>query len=369
MALKFGTNMISYGSRSGPEFIFTEDHMFGIEIIDTDYGSHYLYINIDANINSSPLKNFIDEGFIIQVPENDDFLNKHDDNTEIKKDNIEIENDDNMDIENDMTMPIILQYQPRRGVYEDIPGGYYKYRFHRPLMDYRYNEKGERLEENEDLLNENDCLNFGECSTGKYIGLEKQNVKMFPYQYGTSILQAKETGAPFGVSDEDNINLLKVIPLDKINDFAVPNAGECYAMVRTKFRPSFMYHIAFCIYTHDDVNITLEACADHGREYMPRFQFYDRNSNGMTFYKRYSKDYPLSKAIVLQGRDQESILHEINEEMTENIKNDMEIGGKKIKRKSTRKRIRKPVRKTKRNAIRKTKKRSKTIYKYTRKSH
>jgi len=339
MAFKFGTNMISYGSRTGPEYIFTKDHMFGIEVIDTDFGSHYLYINIDANINASPLKQFIDEGFIIQVPEDDNFLNKNDDNMDM-----EIEN-------NDITMPIMLEYQPRRGVYEEIPGGYYKYRFHRPLMDYRYNEKGERLEENENLLNENDCLNFGECSTGKYIGLEKQNVQVFPYQYGTSILQAKETGAPFGVSDEDNINLLKSIPLNKINDYAIPAPGECYAMVRTKFRPSFMYHIGFCIYTHDDINITLEACADHGREYMPRFQFYDCNPNGMTFYKRYSKDYPLSKAIVLQGRDSQAILHEINEEMIENTEKEnvskMDIGGKKYTRKIQSKTKRKRQRKSK----------------------
>jgi hypothetical protein len=327
MAVRLTNNskIIKYGTRRKTEYIFTEDHMFGLEVIDEDLGSYYLYINIDAKIEDSPLKQFIDEGFIIQVPDNDNFYDTDKDK----------END--MDTDVDLNEPIMLQYQVSRGEYADIEGGYYKYRFHRTLKDYRYNEKGKRLGDNDNALNENDCLNFGECSTGKYMGLEKENINMFPYRYSTSILEEKETRIPFGVSDNDNINLLKSVPSNKIDNFAIPNPGECYAIVRREFRPAFMYHIAFCIYTDDDVNITLEACADRGREYMPLFQFYDRNPNGMTFYNKLKHDYPLSNVIVLQGREPHAILSEIKEEMNENaednqnIQKPMEIGGKRKK--------------------------------------
>jgi hypothetical protein len=350
MAVRLANNskMIRYGTRKETEFVFTEDHMFGLEVINTDFGSHYLYINIEANIEDSPLKQFIDEGFIIQVPEDDNFDKQN-----------AMETDQDVDL----SEPIMLQYQVRRGEYADIEGGYYKYRFHRTLMDYRYNEKGKRVPENEDLLNENDCLNFGECSTGKYMGLEKENIQMFPYRYGTSILEEKETGMPFGVSDEDNINILKSVPPTKMDIYAIPEPGECYAIVRREFRPAFMYHIAFCIYKDDDINITLEACADHGREYMPLFQFYDRNPNGVNFYTKLKNDYPLSNVIVLRGRDPHAILSEIKEEINEiplETIDSMEIGGK---RKTPNKKSKKQIKRKLKNKTRQKRSKRKSLRK------
>lgn len=310
MALNLGKNsdLYKYGSRTNIEFIFTKDHMFGLQVINSSLDSYYLYVNIDASIDpSSPLGKFIEEGFIIKVGENDSFQN-----TEYNE-GMEI-------VEDDLDTPIMLQYQKRPGVFEDIEGGYYKYRFHRPLLDLRYNEKNERIPENENALNENDCLNFGECSTAKYIGLEKNNITAFPYQYQTSVLQSKETKNPFGISDELNMEMLKNIPPNKKNDNAIPEKGECYAMVRKEYRESVMYHIAFCIYTHNGVNITLEANADNGREFLPAFGFYDRNPNGFTFYKRYISIYDNGETIVLEGRDINKILKEIGEEVIEQVK-------------------------------------------------
>jgi len=328
MAVKLGrsSNMYKYGSRTNIEYIFTKDNMFGLEVINSSLDSYYLYINIDATIDpSSPLAKFIDEGFIIKVGENDNLKNA----------------EDAMDIDDNLDNPIMLQYQKRPGIFDDIPYGYYKYRFHRPLLDLRYNEENERLPENEEALNENDCLNFGECSTGKYIGLDKNNITTFPYKYQTSVLEAKENGIPFGISDESNMELLKTIPSNKKNDYAVPNQGECYAMARREYRESVMYHIAFCIYSYNGVNITLEANADNGREYLPAFGFYDTNPAGYTFYKRYISIYDNGETIVLKGRNINDILKEINEEVLEQnatayIENDsseieqnIDVGGRK----------------------------------------
>ena len=326
--LDSNSNIYKYGSRRKIDYIFTKDNMFGLEVINSVLDSYYLYINIDATIDpSSPLAKFINDGFIIKVGENDNLKNGED-----------------MEIDDDLDIPIMLEYQKTPTQTEDIPGGYYKYRFHRTLLDLRYDENNQKIPDNDDALNENDCLNFGECSTAKYMELDKQNITTFPYKYETSILEAKENGIPFGVSDEENMALLKNIPSSKKNNYAVPNQGECYTIVRKEYRESVMYHIGFCIYSYNGVNITLEANADNGREYLPAFGFYDTNPNGFTFYKRYLPIYDNGETIVLKGRNINNILNEINEEILEQNKSidnksidsktideetNMEIGGRK----------------------------------------
>lgn len=315
MALKLGKNskMYKYGSTTNINYIFTNDNMFGLEVINSSLDSYYLYVNINATIDpSSPLGKFIADGFIIKVGKNDDIRNR-----QKKNNSIELEELDN---------PIILQYQKEPGIFKDIEGGFYKYRFHRPLLDLRYNEKGQQIPENEDALNENDCLNFGECSTAKYIGIEKHNITVFPYKYETSVLESKETGVPFGISDELNMEMLKYIPTNKKNNYALPKQGECYAIARKEYRESVMYHIAFCIYSHNGVNITLEANADNGREYLPAFGFYDRSPTGFTFHKRYISMFDNGETIVLKGRNINDILKEINEEVLQQVA----VGGRKI---------------------------------------
>jgi hypothetical protein len=341
------SNIYKYGSRRKIDYIFTKDNMFGLEVIENSLDSYYLYVNIDMNIDpSSPLAKFIDDGFIVKVGENDD------------------------DSEDDLDMPIMLEYQKTPVNSEEIPGGYYKYRFHRALLDLRYDENNKRIPENEDALNENDCLNFGECSTAKHMDLDKNNITTFPYEYETSILEAKENGIPFGISDEKNMELLKSIPSNKKNNYAVPNQGECYAIVRKEYRESVMYHIGFCIYSHNGVNITLEANADNGREYLPAFGFYDTNSNGLTFHKRYISIYDNGETIVLKGRNLNDILKEINEEIEEKNKilqetnkmleedKNINIGGKKRRYKRSLSKKKKTIKsnkskKTKRKSLRK----------------
>lgn len=334
------SNIYKYGSRRKIDYIFTEDNMFGLEVIENSLDSYYLYVNIDATIDpESPLAKFIDEGFIVKVGENDD------------------------PEEDDLDMPIMLQYQKTPVNPEDIPGGYYKYRFHRALLDLRYDENNKRIPENEDALNENDCLNFGECSTAKHMGLDKNNITTFPYNYETSILEAKENNIPFGISDEKNMELLKSIPSNKKNNYAVPNQGECYAIVRKEYRESVMYHIGFCIYSHNGVNITLEANADNGREYLPAFGFYDTNPNGLTFHKRYISIYDNGETIVLKGRNINDILKEIDEEIEEKNKMAQEetnkiVGGKRRPRKRVLSKKKKSIKSNKSHKTKKNKRKS-----------
>lgn len=333
MAVQLGqnSNIYKYGSRQTIEYLFTDDNMFGIEVINgsllkPDFDSNYLYVNMDAIIDPlSPLGKFIADGFIIKVGEDDEITSSGENNT--------------MEVDEDLDNPIFLDYHPTSRTTAAIKegSGFYKYRFHRPLLDLRYDENGKLIPDNEDALNENDCLNFGECSTAKHMDIEKHNVSAFPYKYQASVLESKETGVPFGVSDELNIQMLQNIPPNKKNDNAVPEPGECYATVRTELREYVMYHIGFCIYSHNGVNITLEANADNGREYLPAFGFYDRNPSGATFYKRYKHIYDNAETIVLKGRDINAILQEINDEITEQLNantTNMDIGGRKTHNKN-----------------------------------
>ena len=290
-------------------YIFTNDLMFGIKSHEPYWDSNYLYINDIAiqNINhSSPLAKLIEEKFIIQVRKNEELYNENEEGNFVK-----------------------------------IPGTFHKFRFFRKLIDKRISKTGAKLSESN--LNENDCLNFSEFFT-----LQQQNATnefrcTFPYNYRASVLHAKDNGTPFGMSDEENIALLNNIPLQTSDYNAVPLPGESYAIVRKKMKSGSMYHIAYCIYSHNNINITLEANADSGREYLPKFNFYDTNPRGFTFHKRYLKIYDNSKTIVLQARNMMDVLSEIHEEIQENVEEEpvSNMVAGKSKRNKTKKRKRK----------------------------
>jgi hypothetical protein len=105
------------------------------------------------------------------------------------------------------------------------------------------------------------------------------------------------------------------------------------------------YHIAYVIYTHQNVNITLEASADAGNLYYPEFSFYDINPNGNTFHKKYSQYYQNGVTNVLQSRNIDDVLREIDEE---NSKSKKHKGGKRKKLKTAKTR---KIRKTKRSNL------------------
>jgi hypothetical protein len=275
-------------------YIFTNDMAFGIKVYGYYWDSNYLYINdyVIQNIDpSSPLAMLINDGFIVQVKTNEELYNED----------------------------------------QKIQGTFHRFRFFRKLIDNRISKTGTKLSDTN--LNENDCLNFSEFFTLQ----QRSRTCTFPYDYKASVLQSKDNGSPFGVSDEENIELLKKIPPETSDYNAVPLPGESYAIVRKKMKAGSMYHIAYCIYRHNNINITLEANADSGREYLPKFNFYDTNTRGFTFHKRYIQIYDNSKTIVLQGRNIRSILSEIDEEIREKNKQTAPIsmleGGVKIKRK------------------------------------
>jgi hypothetical protein len=200
---------------------------------------------------------------------------------------------------------------------------YYKYKFYRPLIDKRiYDEKGEPDFSDTISMNENDCLKFGECMT---VVNQKNDKILFD-----KIIQAPET-APFlqfkkdddkerkfGEKDILNVKYLKDI-IEKDNN-AAPTSGESYAIVRKKFVKDVAdFHIAFVLCRHGNINITLEASADQGHEYYPRFGFYDINPDGKTFHKSYSTFYTNAETIVLKSRNVDTVLNEIKKEEEDKI--------------------------------------------------
>jgi hypothetical protein len=100
--------------------------------------------------------------------------------------------------------------------------------------------------------------------------------------------------------------------LSKVNDMnntAFPEPGEAYAIIRRKLVVgSAPYHIAFVLYSHNGVNITLEANADDGSEYYPRFGFYDTKK---TFHKMFVELYDNGTTIVLRSRSVDDFLREL----------------------------------------------------------
>lgn len=155
--------------------------------------------------------------------------------------------------------------------------------------------------------------------------------------YQTSILQSLSTtnkNNKIGVSDNNNINILKKISYENKNNNAIPEQGQNYGMIRMKIKKdSAPYHFSHVIYTDNNVNINLEAEADNGNDYKPKFCFYDTNQEGYTFYKRWSGyfdkyDYPKrysalytnGNTIILDCRDIDTINDEILKEAEEKIK-------------------------------------------------
>lgn len=307
------------------QYMFTNDMMFGIELNQPYWDSNYLYINANAVIDPmSPLAKFIDEGIVVQ-PEDFD-LNIRKPRT---RKSIELENE-----KEPRTRTIELENEKEPRKYARIPGRYYKYRFFRKLVDYRTNKKGRFV--SPEKINENDCLNFSEFFT-----MRQNRHCELPYNYNASVLQSKDNGRQFGVSEQENISLLSTIPSETSDDNAVPFPGESYAIVRKDInvKNKSMYHIGFCIYRHNNVNITLEAIADMGHEYLPKFNLYDTNPEGFTFHKRHTPYYNNSKTIVLQGRNMFDIENEIEQEIRPKSKKQRINGGKrKSKRKTHRRR-------------------------------
>ena len=124
------------------------------------------------------------------------------------------------------------------------------------------------------------------------------------------VYKAKDTSLLFGASDTKNRNLLAKI--HTTNHLAFPSPGEAYAIVRREIvAGSAPYHIAYVLYTNNGVNITLEANADTGAEYYPRFGFYDMKH---TFHTVMVDLYPNGTTIVLEPRPIDDFLKEFAEE-------------------------------------------------------
>jgi hypothetical protein len=207
-----------------------------------------------------------------------------------------------------------------------------EYQFFRPLIDNRLysditqeNPIGTPDYTSEDK-NENDCLKFAETLT--YVSEHASNVptetknlltKLLAANTNPSFLQTREkynnrnfpfaeiveirklrncakntSGQEVGLSDIDyyNSQIVTIIhnnTKEKTNNYAVPTNGQNYAIVRKEVCKNTAYHAAFVVYTtHGGVNITLEAEADNGKTYLPKFCFYDTNQSGNTFHNRWS---------------------------------------------------------------------------------
>ena len=226
---------------------------------------------------------------------------------------------------------------------------YYKYHFYRPLKDLRKYTKHEQPRKNDNSLNENDCLQFAETISVVYQNLinpvTPDNKKLFD-----DIIQAKTTppalftinNEKFGESDIQNINYVNNIDNNNKNHNAIPNNGELYAIVRKEIVfGSAPYHVAFVIYSDNNINITLEAEADNKDDYLPKFCMYDRNPQGYTFHKRWSGEldkiyyeeennvdylvryetlYNNAETIVLYSRPLEEFKYEFEKEQQTNNK-------------------------------------------------
>lgn len=269
-------------------YVFTKDHNIAIIPTSETTDSEYLYIRDDFVINTnSPLSKLIEGGFIIQ------------------------------DGKEDITIVRSSRTTPGQ-VYQ-----YNKYKFFRPLKDYRAfvtNAKTREIRSDE-AINENDCLKMGECLT---IASQTKDIKFFDKQIeqgeGPPVLKPKNIASNFGEGHDENIDILNKIPYNEKNDHAIPEQGELYAIVNKEFSSNGIgispYHIAFVIYNTGDINITLEAAADKDKRDNPAlFSFFDRESSAAnTFHKILSKFYPKGETIVLtyRGGTIDAIISEIN---------------------------------------------------------
>jgi hypothetical protein len=288
------TSIKKYG-----KYRFTPDGIFAIEPeIIPGYEPHfqsdsiYLYIKTDyiANIlnEKSPLSNLINNKIII------------------------------LD-ELEPTKKLTIKFS---GL--DVINTYNKYIFHRKLMDERKYINGKPDYKDNNSINENDCLKFGECmTTVNQTGDINRFNQMIKLEQSDPVLEFKNlSNKPFGESDKLNMKFIKQIPESEKNNNAIPEMGESYAIVRKSLiEDQAPYHIAFVLYTHQNINITLEASADAGNEYYPRFCFYDIKPNGLTFHNLFSPSYSNGETIVLKTRNINIILKEIDDEIAKNNMN------------------------------------------------
>jgi hypothetical protein len=228
-----------------------------------------------------------------------------------------------------------------------------------------YDVDGIPVDEFDDAVNENDCLKFGECLTFASQSHDKELFEeLLKGNTNPPLLQTQDDKRTKGKifaeteDDKDNIKIVKEIGLSKKNNYAIPKSGESYVIVRKKIvLGSAAYHAAFVLYTHNGVNITLEAEADAGPTYQPKFGFYDINSDGNTFHRRWSAElykksddpehqlrydalYNNGETIVLKSRNMNDIMREILQEKKKLVDDSASakkrlIGGKNYKSKST----------------------------------
>jgi len=186
---------------------------------------------------------------------------------------------------------------------------YNRYTFYRPLVDNRKYLGYRQPVENDRRINENDCLKFAESLSVASTTLKKTVFnQVIRANSSPCVFQVNKT--LFGDTDAKNIAVLSRVK--SMNNTAFPQPGEAYAIVRKKLVVgSAPYHIAFVLYSHNGVNITLEANADDGPEYYPRFGFYDMKK---TFHKLFVELYDNGTTIVLQSRLMEDFLRELASE-------------------------------------------------------
>ena len=183
----------------------------------------------------------------------------------------------------------------------DNKEGYTAYRFFRPLVDsINFDDNGLKRKKGMEakplnphisdpkIRNENDCLKFGEA-----MGIA---MRYGDIDYVIRHLQTDETDSEFCVinkptilfGEKERINTQLYKNAGAIDNNAIPQPGEAYAIVRRKVDGKTPYHIAFVIYKAGSINITLEAEAEADREYLPHFAFYDTNPDGYTFHRRWA---------------------------------------------------------------------------------
>jgi hypothetical protein len=262
------------------EFVITNDGAFAIrpeKYVDlvsfTQRDSIGLYIRDGLQLVDSPLKRLIDIGFIVS----DGKLH-----------------------------PIV-----RRVGGLDNTAKYNRYTFFRPLTDKRRYLGYREPVDDDKILNENDCLKFAESLSIASNTLNKTVfTKLIRSNSSPCVYQAKDVPLLFGESDAKNRKMLTKIKT--VNQNAFPSAGEAYAIVRRELViDSAPYHIAFVLYSNNGVNITLEANADDGAEYYPRFGFYDTKK---AFHKMFVDMYDNGTTIVLQSRPVADFLEEFKAE-------------------------------------------------------
>ena len=295
------------------DYTFTRDRTFAIKPVtvggeddaleDQTY-SDKLFIRQDYSIDPySPLGVLIRDGIILKQPQSISLLSQKNKRKTKNK---------------------TVKEQPLYDVYE----------FYRPLRDDRVYTNGNPDYDDDVAINENDCLKTAECLTiANQTGDKTLFETLLKASQSPPVLRTVITEKIFAETpnDKDNIKLLKKIKPSEKNNNAAPKMGESYAIVRTKINKNTAYHAAFVIFSHDGVNVTIEAEADAGSTYLPKFALYDVNPEGNTFHRRWSaelykdssnEDYQIrykalfynGETIVLKSRVLVDILKELENE-------------------------------------------------------